>query len=93
MSRIEELPDDFDANVNINDAPAPAVETASDDGYNTHLQAPRAISSKSFEEIVHDMSRTPLFMNNLEDATDEGTLTLSSLVPTSPGGWMANVCG
>jgi hypothetical protein len=73
MSRIEELPDDFDESIDLNNAPkAPSIEEL----YNQHISGtgpePTQISSKSFEEIVQDMSKTPLFMNSLDEAT-EGT--------------------
>lgn len=75
MSRIEELPDDFEEGVNLNDAPKmPSV----DELYKRHLSSagPRQnpITPKSFEEIVQDMSKTPLFMNSLDEATTDGTL-------------------
>jgi hypothetical protein len=71
MSRIEELPDDFDESINLNDASmAPSIEEL----YNQHISATgpeqNPMSSKSFEEIVQDMSKTPLFMNSLDDASD-----------------------
>ncbi|KIW19466.1 hypothetical protein PV08_00038 [Exophiala spinifera] len=72
MSRIEELPDDFDESLSLNEAPAaPSIEEL----YEQHLSGPgqKHVSSKSFEEIVQDMSKTPLFMNSLDDATaDDG---------------------
>ena len=73
MSRIEELPDDFDESVNLNDAPtAPSIEEL----YKQHISASgptqNQMSSKSFEEIVQDMSKTPLFMTSLDDATTDG---------------------
>jgi hypothetical protein len=73
MSRIEELPDDFDGSLNLNEAPsAPSIEEL----YEKHLSGPgeNLLSSKSFEEIVQDMSKTPLFMNSLDEATTDGTL-------------------
>lgn len=73
MSRIEELPDDFDESLSLNEAPAaPSIEEL----YEQHLSGPdqNHISSKSFEEIVQDMSKTPLFMNSVDDATTDGTL-------------------
>ncbi len=72
MSRIEELPDDFDESLNLNEGPsAPSI----DELYQQHIAAPeqKHISNKSFEELVQEMSKTPLFMNSLEDAADEGT--------------------
>ncbi|EXJ80623.1 hypothetical protein A1O3_06907 [Capronia epimyces CBS 606.96] len=70
MSRIEELPDDFDERINLNEPPsAPSLEEL----YSEHVNAPvqNHISDKSFEEIVQEMSKTPLFMNSLDEATDE----------------------
>ena len=72
MSRIEQLPDDFDESVSLNErAKAPSIEEL----YDQHISAPeqKHLSDKSFEEIVQEMSKTPLFMNSLEEATDEGT--------------------
>jgi hypothetical protein len=72
MSRIQGLPDDFDDSINLNEGPSdPSIEEL----YQQHISAPeqKHISSKTFEEIVQDMSKTPLFMNSLEEATDEGT--------------------
>ena len=73
MSRIEELPDDFNETVNLRDvSKGPSIEEL----YNQHISEPGVeqtqAASKSFEEIVQDMSKTPLFMNSLDDAT-EGT--------------------
>ena len=51
MSRIEELPDDFDESLDLNEAPsAPSIEEL----YEQHLSGPgeNLLSSKSFEEIV-----------------------------------------
>lgn len=72
MSRIEELPDDFDESINLNEAPrAPSIEEL----YSQHIAGAdqNQISSKSFEEVVQDMSKTPLFMTSLDDAGDDGT--------------------
>ncbi|KIW93754.1 uncharacterized protein Z519_05069 [Cladophialophora bantiana CBS 173.52] len=72
MSRIEELPDDFDERVNLNDA---QKETSIEELYDQHISAfgpePNQMSSKSFEEIVQDMSKTPLFMNSLDAAAND----------------------
>ncbi|KAJ9601915.1 HSP70/90 co-chaperone [Cladophialophora chaetospira] len=73
MSRIQELPDDFDESVNLKDA---SQETSIEELYNQHISAAgpeqNQASSKSFEEIVQDMSKTPLFMNTLDEAADDG---------------------
>lgn len=74
MSRIEELPDDFDETLNLNAGPSAPAPTL-DELYQQHLATPRTdpISDRSFEEIVQDMSKTPFFMNSLADATEAGT--------------------
>jgi hypothetical protein len=85
MSRIEELPDDFDESVNLKDSPK---TDSIEDLYNQHISntAPEQnqMSSKSFEEVVHDMSRTPIFMNSLDQATNDGTPP----APISSGSWL-----
>ena len=75
MSRIEELSDDFDENLNINEAPAPATSnttTSLNDLYQKRLDTPNAFSKKSFEEVMFDMSKTPLFMNEKDALTASG---------------------
>ncbi|OAP56544.1 hypothetical protein AYL99_09723 [Fonsecaea erecta] len=73
MARVKELADDFDERVNPNDAlkNPPSIEEL----YDQHISAsdpPQSqMSSKSFEEIVQDMSKTPLFMNSLDEATND----------------------
>ncbi|KIX99611.1 uncharacterized protein Z520_04244 [Fonsecaea multimorphosa CBS 102226] len=73
MSRIEELPDDFDERVNLNDAPkdVPSIEELYDQHISASGPSQNQMSSKSFEEIVQDMSKTPLFMNSLDEATSD----------------------
>lgn len=75
--RIEELPDDFDASIDLNKAPAagPAPATADKDAslaemYAKRLDMPNALSDKSFEELMLDMSKTPLFMT-AEDVANQ----------------------
>ncbi|KIW80790.1 hypothetical protein Z517_07407 [Fonsecaea pedrosoi CBS 271.37] len=75
MSQIEELPDDFDEHVSLNDAPKnlPSIEELYDQHISASGPSQNQMSSKSFEEIVQDMSKTPLFMNSLDEATtDDG---------------------
>jgi hypothetical protein len=80
MSRIEELPDDFDESVNINDA---RKMDSIEELYLQHISntAPEQnqMSSKSFEEIVQDMSKTPIFMNSLDQAANDGTAKTISI--------------
>ncbi|OAL34989.1 hypothetical protein AYO20_05704 [Fonsecaea nubica] len=73
MSRIEELPDDFDEHVSLNDAPKilPSIEELYDQHISASGPSQNQMSSKSFEEIVQDMSKTPLFMNSLDEATND----------------------
>jgi hypothetical protein len=68
MGRIEELPDDFDQHLNINDAPPKAETTSLEEMYERRLNTSEGLSSKSFEEIMYDMSKTPLFMDSADVA-------------------------
>jgi hypothetical protein len=68
MGKVEELPDDFDENLNINDAPSSAGTTSLEEMYERRLNTSEGISSKSFEEIMYDMSKTPLFMDSADVA-------------------------
>lgn len=68
MGKIEELPDNFEGSLNINDAPPTATTASLADMYEKRLDAPDAFSSKSFEEIMYDMSKTPIFMNSADVA-------------------------
>lgn len=81
MARIEELADDLDDHLNINDAP-PATSSASlADLYEKRRDHPEAFSSKSFEEVMYDMSKTPLFMNSADVAN--ASMTTNSALRTS----------
>jgi hypothetical protein len=72
-SRIEGLPDDVEE---TNDAvpraagpeppPAENKNVDLDELYEKRLNAPNAISDKSFEEVLFDMSKTPIFMNEAD---------------------------
>ena len=72
MARVEELPDDFDETLNINEAPPTNGATSLRDLYEKRLDAPNAISEKTFEELMYDMSKTPLFMNDTDALTAAG---------------------
>ena len=78
MSRIEELPDDFEEAMKINDS---TEWTAEDEMAYREIYrnpgekigpAPESSSTKSFEEVLSEISQTPLFMNNLASAGREG---------------------
>ena len=69
MGKVEELPDDFDERLNINDAPPETARASLADMYEKRLDNPEAFSSKSFEEVMYDMSKTPLFMDSADVAT------------------------
>lgn len=68
-SRIEELPDDFDGSIDLNkptqgpEAPLKNKNVSLEDLYEKRLDGKNPISDKSFEEVMFDMSKTPLFMN------------------------------
>lgn len=78
MSRVEELPDDFDESLNLNEAPK---GDADDDAVFEEMYYNRFAKKgankpdpnpKSFEEAMQEFSKTPLFMNNLSDVADAG---------------------
>ena len=74
MSRIEELPGDFDESLNINEAPPTNGTTSLRDLYEKRLDTPTAFSDKSFEEVMYDMSKSPLFMNDKDALAAAGRL-------------------
>lgn len=83
-SRIEELPDEFDDSIDLNKVapPGPSPPTSNknvslDEMFDRRLDAPNALSDKSFEEIMYDMSKTPLFM----DAADVANQSKSKRAP------------
>lgn len=68
--RVEELPDDFDDSIDLDklpahgpEAPASIPNVSLEDLYEKRLDGQNALSNKSFEEVMFDMSKTPLFMN------------------------------
>jgi hypothetical protein len=74
MSRITELPDDFDTSLDLNKGPDPDAsieelyyQRFAKDG----VDRPKD-PTKSFEEIMVEFSKTPLFMNSLDAAGDAG---------------------
>lgn len=75
MSRITELPDDFDSSLDLNKGPDPEAsieelyyEQFEKDG----IKKPKD-NTKSFEQTMSEFSKTPLFMSNLDAAGDAGT--------------------
>ena len=69
-SRIEELPDDFKESSDLSkslpfgpEAPVTPHDASLRDLYEKRLDGQNPISDKSFEEVMYDMSKTPLFMN------------------------------
>lgn len=68
MGKFGELPNNFDESLNVNDAPPQATSTSLAEMYQKRLETPEAFSSKSFEEIMYDMSKTPLFMDSADVA-------------------------
>ena len=76
MSRVEELPDDFEEAMDISKIQeGPSMEEW-EASYARRFAKPGAdkapANQKSFEEAMSEISRTPLFMNSLEDAGDNG---------------------
>ena len=68
MSRLEELPDDFDESLNINDAPSQVTRKSLGDLVGRRLDTADGFSNKTFDEITQEMSKTPIFMNELDVA-------------------------
>lgn len=62
MSRIEELPDDFDESINLNNAPPKVAKEP---------PSSAAAQSSSLEDLEEYMRKTPLFMTDLDNAGDE----------------------
>jgi hypothetical protein len=86
MARIEELPDDFDESLNLNEAPKLKADddAVSEEMYYNRFAKKEAnkpeTNSKTFEEVMQEFSKTPLFMNNLNDAADAGMQNLADPV-------------
>lgn len=78
MSRIEELPDDFDENLDLNAFSAGTSAAEIEESYarrynNSPSTGTDKAPSKPFEEIMSEMSQTPLFMNSDDVANEAGT--------------------
>jgi hypothetical protein len=91
MSRIEELPDDFDEALDLNALTAGHSIDELEKSYaerfrkdpSTGADKPAPLN-RSFEEVMLEISKTPLFMNSddVKDANNAGT-------STSLGRWLA----
>ena len=69
MSRIEELPDDFDETLNLDDeSPIGPTRDAGEDHDGSALDEPEDILQKTLK----DWSTTPLFMNSKDVAEEAG---------------------
>ncbi|KAJ5391142.1 hypothetical protein N7509_006632 [Penicillium cosmopolitanum] len=85
MSRIEELPDDFDESLNLNPAPPQGPPDLPQPGFDAFAAAneendpsvPKmppamaSVKSQSKEELLDMMNKTPLFMTDIANAGDE----------------------
>lgn len=81
MSRIEELPDDFDESLNIKDHPPASAsprfspQTSQERKENVLSQSMASPPQPSAQEDVATiLNKTPLFMNSLDNAADDGAL-------------------
>ena len=82
MSRIEELPDDFDEALDLNAATAGYSVNELEKSYEerfrkdptTGADKPAPVD-RSFEEVMSEISKTPLFMNSddVQGSDDAGT--------------------
>lgn len=80
MARIEELPGDFEGSLNLNEAPQldADYDAVFEEMYNNNKGPEKPETNpKSFEEVMQELSKTPLFMNDLNDVANAGTLDLS----------------
>ena len=82
MSRIEELPDDFNETLDLNAATAGYSVDELEKSYaerfrkdpTTGADKPAPVD-RSFEEVMSEISKTPLFMNSddVQGSSDAGT--------------------
>ena len=83
MSRIEQLSDDFEESLKLDEATKLEAEDVAifEEMYSNRLAKKGAekpeTDPRSFEEVMLELSKTPLFMNNLNDAADAGMQTVS----------------
>lgn len=74
MSRIEELPDDFDESLDLNKMSNAGGATDEVDPFDALLDraiAQGGLTDKTDEQAFADFRKTPLFMTNLADAGDD----------------------
>ncbi|KAJ5621381.1 hypothetical protein N7528_006164 [Penicillium herquei] len=100
MSRIEELPDDFDESINLNDVP-PAIaqdqpQAASASNEPSVPKMPPTVPEaevESMEETLAQMEKIPLFMTSLDNAGDENgeNMLLDALTALQNEGTRADV--
>lgn len=90
-SRVEELPDDFDESLDLNKnapqgpaRPSKINNVSLDAMFEKRLDAPNALSDKSFEDIMYDMSKTPIFMNEADVANQSKSTSDTKLM-----GWLS----
>lgn len=83
MARVEELPEELEEPLNLKETPQVDLD---DDAlfkemyYNRFAKkGPNEAETnpKSFEEAMQELSKMPLFMNNLDDAANVGRQTAS----------------
>ena len=72
MSRITELPDDFDSSLDLSKGPEASIEELYYQQFEKDGVKKPKDPAKSFEETMAEFSKTPLFMNNLDAAGDAG---------------------
>lgn len=72
MSRVTELPDDFDSSLDLNKVPEASIEELYYQQFEKDGVKKQKDPAKSFEETMAEFSKTPLFMNNLDAAGDAG---------------------
>jgi hypothetical protein len=69
MSRIEELPDDFDESLNLNErAESPSAPTQDVPAPEPIVAGPQEPETKTADEMFDMIKKTPLFMTNFDDA-------------------------
>lgn len=81
MVRLEELPSDLQdgKTPKTDDVPLEPEEDADLDDLYDRAAARGGLTDKSFEEVLSDMSQTPLFMTSLNDIGTEENIGLEAL--------------
>jgi hypothetical protein len=74
MSRIEELPDDFNENIDLNKlTEGHSVEQLEASNARRDPETQAEQNGKSFKDSMAEFSKVPLFMTSLDEAGDAGT--------------------